>query len=168
MMNASLRPNRSMTSAAAPGDWQGLDGLLTEILAHRGFVRASGPSEPTGLDRIAGDLGRIHAMLGVVGSRCGSADVRFEAAVAQTYRWALEIGTLLADLEVASLDRAVSAPEAEAFARRAVTAYVVALEPCFDAAQATTAGSEEAALRWDLETLRAAVERALVATFDLP
>jgi hypothetical protein len=167
MMNASLTPTRIASAASGSEEWEALDALLTEILAHRGFLRAAGPREPTGLDRIAADLTRVHAVLAVVASRCDSAGRRVETAVAASYRWALDVGALLADLEVASLDRVLTNAETEAFARRATTGYVVILEPAFDDAQRPSASAEDAALRWDLETVRAAVERTLVAIFDL-
>lgn len=161
-------PRTASPSSTKPSNgWSTLDDLVTAILAHRAVLRGVGPSHASALDRLASDLSRVQSSLRIVASRCAADDDGPPtAAIAAAYRWALEVSTLLADLEAASLDRALAPRELEHGARRSSVAYLALVERTFDALpEGTTA--DDRALHWDLRTVRSAIECALLAVSEL-
>jgi hypothetical protein len=130
-------------------------------------VRAVGAHDASVRDRVVADLARVRATLRVVASRCAAEAASAVRAIRSAYRWALDLTAALTDLEVAALDRLVSAAEIEHLGRRATVGCVAAVEPAFAALSDTDGSPEERALRWDLETVRTSIERTLVALYEL-
>lgn len=157
-----------MTLPIRAFDWSSLEATLAQILDHRDLVREVSGIGTTALDALAADLGRVRRMLAVLGDRCneaGSTSVR--TLLVRVYHFAIEIGSHLTDLEVAALDRAPSTDEAESFARHATTSFVGAVDVAFDEALDTLPYGRGAALAWDLETLRVAVERIVLDAYAI-
>ena len=130
---------------------------------HCGLVAYEG----TKMSKSLGNLVFVSEMLKVADPRA----IRL-SLMAHHYRtdweWtALDLTAALTDLEVAALDRLVSAAEIEHLGRRATVGCVAAVEPAFAALSDTDGSPEERALRWDLETVRTSIERTLVALYEL-
>lgn len=151
-------------------DWSSLEDTLSQLLEHRALVRIVGPREPSALDRVASDLGRVHKMLAVLALRCNEvASTPLRGLLVRAYRWAIEVTTHLTDLDVATLDRDVTVDEAEAFGRHVTTEYLGAVDPAFDEVLPRLAHGPraDASLHWDVETLRVAIERVILDVYAI-
>jgi hypothetical protein len=147
-------------------DLDDLDGTITAVLSQRGFLRSVMRDEgETALDVVASEIARLQVTLSVVASHCGGGPIA--TALVKAYRWTIETAFHLADLQAELLDREMCSADAEAFASRSATSYACVLEPAFLQAGDSHTTSEERALLWDLETARIAIERVLLAIFEL-
>ena len=165
-----LSPDPTATLLIRCFDWSSLQAGFAQILEHRALVRLAGEREMTALDRVAGDLGRIEQMLGVLAIRANeSASTPLRGLVVRTYRWAMAVATTLTDLDVATLDRETTPDEAEAFARLVTTEYLALLDPTFDELLPRLASGPraDASLHWDVETLRVGVERVILDVYAI-
>ena len=167
MMSLSVSPSSLPLSSSAGPDFDALDRTVSALLVHRGFLKSAAPSglEPSRTDAVASELGRLQATLAVVASFAAGGSVA--TALVRAYRWTIDTASHLADLEAELLDREVTPEDVDTFARRSATAFLYFVEPAFVAAGDSDTTSEERALLWDLETARVAIERVLLAIYEL-
>lgn len=151
-------------------DWSALQASFSQMLEHRTLIRVVGPREPSALDRVADDLGRVEKMLGVLALRCNEmASTPLRALLVRAYRWAIDVTTELTDLDVATLDRDATSDEGEAFARHVTAEYLAIVDPAFDDVLPRLAHGPkaDASLHWDVETLRVAIERVILDVYAI-
>lgn len=165
-MSLSVHTTYAPPSSSVEPDFEALDRSVSALLAHRGFMKSATPEqERSGTDAIASELGRLQTTLAIVSSRTMGGSVA--TALHRAYRWTFDAASQLADLEMALLDRELVTADVEAFAKRAATAFLCVVEPAFAEAGDSDATSEDRALLWDLETARIAIERVLLAIYEL-